>query len=143
VIIFQDMPLELVADKINATEPGVLHPSKGDVMATFAKLLFLEAKQIRDPDGADEIVVSRQDGVIFERIRLRKDEVFTFDDDRLLPFRPDQSPVVVILNEVNEAAHQGTTIGGASITADEEGRGEITSRIEGAGSMYELTYKVI
>jgi hypothetical protein len=41
-------------------------------MAAFAKLLFLEAKRIQDPDGADELFVSRGDGGIFEQIRMRK-----------------------------------------------------------------------
>jgi hypothetical protein len=114
--------------------------------AGFAKLLWLEAKKTRDPDGADEIVVSRQfgqDGVIFERIRMRKDDVFTFDDDRLLPFHSNQEPIGVILTEVDEVAHQGTRIGSATIRAEELGSGERTKRIEGAGALYVLTYKVI
>jgi hypothetical protein len=111
-------------------------------MANFAKLLFLEAKKIRDPDGADEIVVSREGGVIFERIRLRKDEVFTFDN-RLLPFAPGQSPIVVVLTEVDEAAGQGTRIGVGSISAEELGFGQSTLRIGGAGTLYQLTYEVI
>jgi hypothetical protein len=110
--------------------------------AGFAKLLFLEAKVIRDPDGADEIVVSRADGVSFERIRMGKDDVFEFDDDRLLPFLPNQAPIDVVLTEVNEATNQGTRIGAARISAAELGLGERTERIGGAGSLYELTYKV-
>jgi hypothetical protein len=42
--------------------------------AAFAKLLWLEAKEVRDPDSADEIVVS-SGGLQFERIRMRKDDV--------------------------------------------------------------------
>ena len=47
--------------------------------AAFAKLLWLEAKEVRDPDGADEIVVS-SGGLQFKRIRMRKDDVFEFDE---------------------------------------------------------------
>jgi hypothetical protein len=113
-------------------------------MATFAKLLFLEAKRIRDPDGADELFVSRGDGGIFEQIRMRKDDVFEFDE-RFLPF-VNQEPIDVVLNEVNEETDQVTFIGGTKIVADEQGLGEITEPIGGAGfsgSLYELTYKVI
>jgi hypothetical protein len=124
-----------------ASESGSSRP-KGDVMAGHAKLLWLEAKKIRDPDGADEIVVSRKDGVIFERVRLRKDEVFEFDN-RLLPFLPSQVPIEVVLTEVNEAASQGTRIGSVSIAAEEVGLGESTTRIGGAGALYELRYQVI
>jgi len=111
-------------------------------MATYAKLLWLEAKAIRDPDGADEIAVSRQGGVVFEQIRLRKNEVFTFDN-RLLPFGPDQAPIGVVLTEVDEAAHQGTTIGSVTISPAELGLGEWTQRIGNAGALYQLTYTVI
>jgi hypothetical protein len=115
----------------------------GAVMAAaHAKLLWLEAKKVRDPDGADEIVVSRRDGVVFERVRLRKDEVFTFDN-RFLPFLPSQAPIEVVLTEVNEATQQGTRIGSASIAAEEQGLGEATTRIGGAGSLYELRYQVM
>jgi hypothetical protein len=100
--------------------------------AGFAKLLGLEAKVIRDPDGTDEIVVGRADGVSFERIRMRKDEVFTFDD-RLLPFLPNQAPIDVVLTEVNEVTQQGTRIGSARISAAELGLGERTEEIGGAG----------
>jgi hypothetical protein len=110
--------------------------------AGFAKLLFMQATSVRDPDGADEIQVSRADGVIFERIRMRKGEVFTFDDDRLLPFR-DQAPIDLVLFEVDENGPDDQRIGSARITAAELGRGERTQRIAGAGSVYTLTYKVI
>jgi hypothetical protein len=112
-------------------------------MANFAKLLSLEAKKTRDPDGADEITVSRQDGGVFERIRMRKDDVFTFDDQRLLPFLPNQEPIGVVLTEVDEVADQGTRIGSATIRAEDLDFGEKTKRIEGAGALYLLTYKVI
>lgn len=110
--------------------------------AGFAKLLFMQAISVRDPDGADEIQVSRGDGVIFERIRMRKGETFTFDDDRLLPFR-DQGPIDIVLFEVDENGPDDKRIGSARITAAELGRGERTQRIAGAGSAYTLTYKVI
>jgi hypothetical protein len=112
--------------------------------AGFAKLLWLEAKKTRDPDGADEILVSRLDGGIFERIRMHKDDVFTFDDRlRLLPFPQNQAPVVVVLTEVDEGSDRWTRIGSASISAEELGSGETVQRIEGAGALYLLTYKVI
>jgi hypothetical protein len=41
--------------------------------------LWLEAKEVRDPDSADEIVLS-SGGLQFERIRMRKDDVFEFDE---------------------------------------------------------------
>lgn len=114
--------------------------------AHFAKLLFLEAKQIGDPDGADELFVSRGDGGIFEQIRMRKDDVFTFDE-RFLPF-VNQEPIDVLLHEVNQntVPEQVTFIGGTKIVADELGLGEITEPIGGAGfsgSLYELTCKVL
>jgi hypothetical protein len=70
--------------------------------AAFAKLLFLEAKGPPNPDGsADDIVLSRADGVIFERVRgMRQDDVFEFDE-RFLPF-VNQAPIVVLLDEVHE-----------------------------------------
>ena len=111
--------------------------------AAFAKLLWLEAEEVRDPDGADEILVSSSN-VNFERIRMRKDDVFEFDE-RFLPF-VNQEPIDVVLNEVNEETDQVTFIGGTNIVADEQGLGEITEPIGGAGfsgSLYELTYKVI
>lgn len=111
--------------------------------AGFAKLLFLQAIKVRDPDGADEIQVSRGDGVIFEQIKMRQDDVFTFDDDRLLPFRPNQAPVRVVLGEVDQVGPDDRIIGSANISAAELGLGERTARIGGAGALYELTYKVI
>jgi hypothetical protein len=110
--------------------------------AGFAKLLTMQAVTVRDPDGADEIQVSRGDGVIFERRRMRKGEVFEFDDDRLLPFR-DQAPIDVVLFEVDENGPDTRRIGAARITAAELGQGQRTKRIAGAGSVYTLTYKVI
>jgi hypothetical protein len=110
--------------------------------AAFAKLLFLEAKEIGDPDGADELVVSRGDGGILERIRMRKDDVFEFDG-RFLPF-VNQAPIAVELREVNEQTDQVTFIGGAVIVAGELGLGERTQGIGALSqSLYELTYKVI
>jgi hypothetical protein len=111
--------------------------------AGFAKLLFMTAVEVRDPDGADEIQVSRADGVIFEQIRIRKGEGFTFDDDRLLPFKPNQAPIDVVLFEVDENGPDDRKIGSARISASELGLGARTQRIGGAGSLYELTYKVI
>ena len=111
-------------------------------MAYYAQLLWLEAKKTRDPDGADEIVVSRQDGPIFDRIRLRKDEVFTFNN-RLLPFLPDQTPIMVVLTEVDEVTDQETRMGSAIIRVEELGSGERMKRIERAGALYQLTYEVI
>ncbi len=109
--------------------------------AAFAKLLFLEAKEIQDPDGADELLVSRGDGVIFERIRMRKDDVFEFD--RFLPF-VNQAPIDVVLHEVNEETDQVRFIGGAKIIASELGLGERTQAIGALSqSLYELTYKVL
>jgi hypothetical protein len=79
--------------------------------AAFAKLLFLEAKRIQDPDGADELFVSRGDGGVFEQIRMRKDDVFEFDSSRLLPF-VNQAPIDVVLHEVNEETDQVNLLGG-------------------------------
>jgi hypothetical protein len=110
--------------------------------AGFAKLLTMQAVRVRDPDGADEIQVSRGDGVIFERIRMRKGDVFEFDDDRLLPF-VNQAPIDVVLFEVDENGPDDRRVGSATITAAELGQGERTQRIAGAGSVYTLTYKVI
>ena len=112
-------------------------------MAAFAKLLFLEAKRIQDPDGADELFVSRGDGGIFEQIRMRKDDVFEFDE-RFLPFSFNQEPIDVILHEVNQGTGQVTFIGGAKIVASEQGLGERTQGIGALSlSLYELTYKVL
>jgi hypothetical protein len=117
---------------------------KEDVMAdaAFAKLLFLEAKRIQDPDGADELFVSRGDGGIFEQIRMRKDDVFEFDE-RFLPFS-GQPAIDVVLHEVNEQTDQVKFIGGAKIVTSELGLGERTQAIGALSqSLYELTYKVL
>ena len=62
----------------------------------------LKAISVRDPDGADEIQVSRADGAVFQRIRMREGDDFTFDDDGLLPFKPNQAPIDIVLFEVDE-----------------------------------------
>jgi len=110
--------------------------------AHFAKLLFLEAKEIGDPDGADELFVSRGDGVIFEQTRMSKGDVFEFDE-RFLPF-VNQAPIDVVLHELNQNTDQVTFIGGAGIVAGELGLGERTQGIGALSqSLYELTYKVL
>ena len=109
-------------------------------MPAFAKLLWLEAEEVRDPDGADEIAVT-SGSLQFQKIRMRKDDVFEFNE-RFLVF--GSTPAIdVSLFEVNEAASQATRIGAAIILADELGLGERTQRIEGAGALYELGYKVL
>ncbi len=110
--------------------------------AAFAKLLFLEAKRIGDPDGTDELLVSRGDGGIFEQIRMRQDDVFEFDN-RFLPFA-GQPAIDVVLHERNEQTDRVTFIGGAKIIAGELGLGERTQAIGALSqSLYELTYKVL
>jgi hypothetical protein len=111
--------------------------------ATFAKLLFVEAVKVKDADGRDEIVFSRADGVIFDRANLRAGDFFEFDDDRLLPFKSDQSPVSVRFTEVNESFPDPITIGFVSITASEVGLGDRKQQVDNAGAVYELTYRVI
>ncbi len=111
--------------------------------ANYAKMLWLQANTVRDHDGADEIQVSRADGVIFERLRMRPGDVYSFDDDRLLPFNRSQAPIDIEVFEVDETGPDDRRIGAARITAAELGRGERTQRIAGAGSVYSLTYKVI
>ena len=96
--------------------------------AAFAKLLFLQAKVVRDPDRQDDISIGRGDGGIFDRAKLAADEVFAFSNDRLIPFQPNGAPIVIDLFE------DRTKIGAARISASELGLG---------GALYELTYKVI
>jgi hypothetical protein len=110
--------------------------------AGFAKMMFLEAFRVRDPDGADEIQISRSDGAIFEQIRMREGDVFTFDDDRLLPF-VSQAPIEVVFFEIDQAGSDTRRIGTATISAAEVGLGERQQQIRSAGAEYQLTYKVI
>ncbi|MFG2484332.1 MULTISPECIES: hypothetical protein [Streptomyces] len=110
--------------------------------AAFAKLLFLEAKRVQDPDGADEILVGRGDGGTFEKVRMRVGDVFEFDE-RFVPF-VNQAPIDIVLHEVNEAAGQSSFIGGAKIIPSEVGLGERTQAIGALSlALYELTYKVL
>ncbi|WP_432196903.1 hypothetical protein [Streptomyces sp. bgisy027] len=110
--------------------------------AAFAKLLFLEAKRVQDPDGADEVLVSRGDGGTFEKVRMREGDVFEFDE-RFVPF-VNQAPIDVVLHEVNEVTDKVSFIGGAKIIASEVGLGERTQAIGALSlSLYELTYKVL
>jgi hypothetical protein len=115
--------------------------------ASFAKLLSLKAILVRDPDGADEIQVSRRDGAIFEQIRMRPDEVFEFLDGlghaRLLPFNPNQANIDIVLFEIDQSGPNTAQIGVASISASELQLGVRTQQIGGAGSLFELTYEVI
>ena len=108
-------------------------------MGLLAKLISLKALQTQDADGTDELVVSRAGGVIFERISMRKDEVFEFDDDRLLPFEQE---VEVVLTEVDRGS-QPQNLGTVTIRADEHNRGELTQQFRRAGARYDLAYKVI
>ncbi|TWF74145.1 hypothetical protein FHX44_1124 [Pseudonocardia hierapolitana] len=110
--------------------------------AGFAKMMSLEVFSVRDPDGADEIQISRTGGAIFEQIRMSRGEVFTFDDDRLLPF-VDQAPIEVVFFEIDQGGSNTRRIGTATISAAEVGLGERQQQIRGAGSEYQLTYKVI
>ncbi|MEY2228975.1 hypothetical protein [Streptomyces sp. BF23-19] len=110
--------------------------------AAFAKLLFLEAKRVQDPDGADEILVGRGDGGTFEKVRMRVGDVFEFDE-RFVPF-VNQAPIDIVLHEVNEAASKSSFIGGAKIIPSEVGLGERTQAIGALSlALYELTYKVL
>ncbi|WP_129840173.1 hypothetical protein [Streptomyces sp. RFCAC02] len=110
--------------------------------AAFAKLLWLEAKRIQDPDGADEIIISRGDGGVFEKVRMRVGDVYEFDE-RFVPF-VNQEPIDIILHEWNEANDRASFIGGAKIIPSEIGLGD---RIQAIGalslSLYELTYRVL
>jgi hypothetical protein len=110
-----------------------------EVMALLAKLITLTARQTQDGDGMDELVMSRRGGVIFERISLRRDDEFFFDD-RLLPF---DNQVEVVLTEVDPESQQHQDLGSVFIRADEHNRGELTQQFRGAGALYDLTYKVI
>ncbi|MEU0739144.1 hypothetical protein [Streptomyces sp. NPDC006134] len=110
--------------------------------AAFAKLLSLEAIRVQDPDGADEILVSRGGGVVFEKVRMRKGDVFEFDE-RFVPF-VNQEPIDIILHEVDEATDRSSFIGGAKIVPSELGLGERKQAIGALSlSLYELTYKVL
>ncbi|MFD8799995.1 hypothetical protein [Streptomyces atroolivaceus] len=110
--------------------------------AAFAKLLWLEAKKIQDPDGADEILVGRGDGGIFERVRMRQGDTYTFDE-RFVPF-VNQAPIDIVLHEVDEQAGRSSFIGGAKIIPGEMGLGERTQAIGAlSASLYELWYKVL
>ncbi|MFH0518337.1 hypothetical protein ACHBTE_14295 [Streptomyces sp. M41] len=110
--------------------------------AAFAKLLFLEAKRVQDPDGADEILVGRGDGGTFEKVRMRDGDVFEFDE-RFVPFS-GQPSIDVVLHELNEASGKVKFIGGAKIIPSEVGLGERTQAIGALSqSLYELTYKVL
>ncbi|UCM88496.1 hypothetical protein [Streptomyces marincola] len=110
--------------------------------AAFAKLLYLEAQRTQDPDGADEIVISRGDGGVFEKVRLRKGEFYEFDE-RFVPF-VNQAPIDILLHEMDEASGRVSFIGGAKIIASEVGLGERKQAIGALSlSLYELTYKVL
>jgi hypothetical protein len=110
--------------------------------AAFAKLLFLEAKRVQDPDGADEILVGRGDGGTFEKVRMRVGDVFEFDE-RFVPF-VNQAPIDVVLHELNEGSGTVSFIGGAKIVPSEVGLGERKQAIGALSlSLYELTYKVL
>ncbi|MET7665595.1 hypothetical protein ABZT45_41260 [Streptomyces sp. NPDC005356] len=110
--------------------------------AAFAKLLFMEAKRIQDPDGADEIIVSRGDGGVFERVRMRLGDVFEFNE-RFVPF-VNQEPIDILLHELNEATDRASFVGGAKIIPSEAGLGERTQAIGALSlSLYELTYRVL
>jgi hypothetical protein len=108
-------------------------------MALLAKLITLTALQTQDGDGSDELVMSRGDGAIFERISLRRDKEFAFDD-RLLPF---DGQVEIVLTEVDPESQQHQNLGSVFIRADEHNRGELTQQYRGAGALYDLRYKVI
>jgi hypothetical protein len=51
-----------------------------EIMGLLAKLITLTALQTQDRDGSDELVMSRGDGAIFERISLRRKQEFAFDE---------------------------------------------------------------
>jgi hypothetical protein len=108
-------------------------------MGLLAKLITLTALQTQDRDGSDELVMSRGDGAIFERISLRRKQEFTFDE-RFLPF---DSQVEIVLTEVDAESQQHQNLGSVFIRADEHNLGELTQQYRGAGALYDLTYKVI
>jgi hypothetical protein len=108
-------------------------------MALLAKLITLTALQTQDGDGSDELVMSRGDGAIFERISLAANEEFAFDE-RFLPF---DSEVEIVLTEVDSESQQHQNLGSVFIRADENNRGERTQQYRGAGALYDLRYKVI
>jgi hypothetical protein len=108
-------------------------------MGLLAKLITLTALQTQDGDGSDELVMSRGDGVIFERISLRTNEEFAFDE-RFLPF---DSQVEIVLTEVDSESQQHQNLGSVFIRADEHNLGELTQQYRGAGALYDLRYKVI
>src|SRR5207248_10566277 len=110
-----------------------------EIMSLLAKLITLTALQTQDGDGSDELVMSRGGGVIFERISIRRDDEFAFDE-RFLPF-DDQ--VEVVLTEVDSESQQHQNLGSVFIRADEHNRGELTQQFRGAGALYDLRYKVI
>lgn len=109
-------------------------------MSLLAKLISLTARQTQDADGTDELVMSRANGVIFERMVMSRDDEFDFDADRLLPF---DNQVEIVLTEVDPESQQHQNLGSVFIRADEHNRGELTQQFRGAGALYDLRYKVI
>jgi hypothetical protein len=105
----------------------------------LAKLITLTALKTQDGDGEDELVMARGDGGIFERIRMRRNDEFVFDD-RLLSF---QGQVEIVLKEVDPESQQSQNLGSVFIREDEQNRGELTQQYRGAGALYDLRYKVI
>lgn len=109
-------------------------------MSLLAKLIWLKVQRTQDADGVDELVMSRADGGIFERLTLRTGDVFEFDRDRLIPFNQQ---VEIVLTEVDRETQQRQNLGSVFIRADEHNRGELTQQFRGAGALYDLAYKVI
>lgn len=105
----------------------------------LAKLISLTALRTQDGDGEDELVMARGDGGIFERLRMRRNDEFVFDD-RLLSF---QGQVEIVLKEVDSESQTHQDLGSVFIREDEHNQGERTRQYRGAGALYDLRYKVI
>ena len=112
-------------------------------MSHLAKLLELTAATAQDPDGEDEIVMSRVGGVQFfptsGTIPMR--EGTTEELDIFVPIF--DSDVRLTLHEVDRGSGMpASLVGSVSLRADEAGRGKMRKKFAGAGALYELTYVV-
>ncbi|MFI6412711.1 hypothetical protein [Streptomyces sp. NPDC050585] len=112
-------------------------------MSVLAKLLELTAATCQDPDGEDEIVLSRVGGVQFfptsGTVSMR--EGATEELDIFVPvFGGD---VQLALHEVDRGSGMpARLVGTVSLKPEEAGRGTIRKRFDGAGALYELSYVV-
>ena len=107
-------------------------------MSLFAKLSELRAVKTQDSAGTDELSISRADGFQFKAVSMCQGDVV--DLDRLLPF---DGHLEIVLREVDQRTDEMSDVGSIFIRSDELGQGELTQQFNGAGALYDLTYKVI